>query len=122
MSHLCEAAVRLGAKGLRVFPCWPSTKKPCFEDNLRLATVNEWVIRKFWERVECNIGIACGRASGIWVLDVDNDKNGEATMRELEAKFGALPPTVEAVTANGRHLYWKWPRNGVEIRNTQCRD
>jgi hypothetical protein len=88
MSPLCEAAVRLGAKGLRVFPCWPRTKKPCFDDNLKLASVNEWIIRKFWERCEgnCNIGVATGRGSKIWVLDVDDDigKNGEATLRSLK--------------------------------------
>jgi hypothetical protein len=122
MSPFAKAALRLGAKGLRVFPCLPRSKKPCFKDNLKLAAVNPLIISKFWERGDFNVAIATGRASGVWVLDIDNDDNGEQTLRELEAKFGSLPPTVEVITGNGRHLYFLWPDNGVEIRNFQQRE
>jgi Bifunctional DNA primase/polymerase, N-terminal len=106
MTPLGEAALKLGAKGLRVFPCWPRRKEPAIKDNLRLAAVDEAIIRRFWgEQGTYNIGIATGRASGIWVLDIDADHGGEQTLRELEAKRGALPPTVEAITGAGRHLY-----------------
>jgi len=122
MTPLGEAALKLGAKGLRVFPCWPRRKEPAIKDNLRLAAVDEIIIRKFWgEQGRYNIGIATGRASGIWVLDIDADHYGEQTLRELEAKHGALPPTVEVITGAGRHLYWRWP-DGVDIRNAQHRD
>ena len=123
MTPLGDAALKLGARGLRVFPCWPRTKKPRFKDNLKLAAVDPAVIRRFWSdaREDSNVAIATGRASGVWVLDVDADEGGEATLRELEAKHGPLPPTVEAITGNGRHLYWRWPDN-VEIRNWQVRE
>ena len=123
MTPLGEAALKLGAKGLRVFPCWPRRKEPAIKDNLRLAAVDEAIIRRFWgERGQYNIGVATGRASGIWVLDVDADHGGEQTLRELEAKHSVLPPTVEVVTGgDGRHLYWRWP-DGVDVRNAQVRD
>jgi hypothetical protein len=123
MTPLGQAARRLGARGLRVFPCWPRKKEPAIKDNLRLARVDETIIAKWWgAQGQYNVAIATGIGSRIWVLDVDADDGGEATLRALEAKYGALPPTVEAVTANGRHLYWRWPDNGVEIRNWQIRD
>jgi Bifunctional DNA primase/polymerase, N-terminal len=123
MTPLGEAALRLGAKGLRVFPCWPGRKEPAIRDNLRLAAVNPAIIRIFWgEAGVSNVGIATGRASGIWVLDIDADHNGEHTLREPEAKHGALGPTVEVITpGGGRHLYWHWP-DGADIRNAQHRD
>ena len=119
MTPFVEHAVKLGERGLRVFPCWPRTKKPVFEDNLRLASMVEGIIRKFWSDPNFNIAIATGRGSGVWVIDVDG-LEGEATLRELIAKHGEgaeLPPTVEVITGDGgRHLYFKWPAK-VEIRN-----
>jgi hypothetical protein len=123
MTPLARAAVKLGEKGLRVFPCWPRTKKPAIKENLRCAAIGEAIISKWWgDQGQYNVAIATGRASGVWVLDVDNDDNGKATLSELEAKFGPLPPTVEVITADGRHLYFRWPDSGVEIRNFQQRD
>jgi hypothetical protein len=40
----------------------------------------------------------------------------EAELRKLERQYGALPPTVEAITARGRHLYFEWP--GRMVRNS----
>src|SRR6516162_1742789 len=105
MTPLGQAAIALGAKGLRVFPCWPRRKEPAIKDNLNLAAVDPVIIRKFWgELGQYNIGVVTGRASGIWVLDIDADHEGEQTLRELEAKHGALPATVEVITGVGRHL------------------
>jgi hypothetical protein len=123
MTPLGQAALRLGAKGLRVFPCWPRTKKPAFADNLKLAAVDPVIIEKWWgEQGQYNVAIATGISSRIWVLDIDADDGAEATLRELEAKFGPLPPTVEVITGAGRHAWFRWPDNGVEIRNAQERD
>jgi hypothetical protein len=123
MTPLGEAAIRLSAKGLRVFPCWPRKKEPAIRDNLRLAAVDVASIRRFWgEQGSYNIGVKTGRDSGIWVTDEDGEE-GLATMSRLEAEHGKLPKTVEVVTGGGgRHLYWRWPSNGVEIRNWQVRD
>jgi hypothetical protein len=122
MTPLGEAAVKLGARGLRVFPCKHQGKEPAIKDNLRLAAVDPAIIGKMWgELGQWNIGLTTGARSGVWVLDVDADKGGRETLNGLEAEHGKLPVTVEVVTANGWHLYFRWP-DGVEIRNAQHRD
>ena len=86
-------------------------------DNLKRATTDvNWIVG-WWDTQNFNIGVATGAGSGIWILDIDGDE-GEATLRALEAQYGALPPTVEAITGRGRHLYWRWPTGRV-IRNKQ---
>ncbi len=49
---------------------------------------------------------------GVFVVDVDG-LDAEAALRRLEAEHGALPPTVEVITARGRHIYFKWPQEPV---------
>jgi hypothetical protein len=120
MSNLRQAALALAGKGMRVFPCKEHSKEPAIKDNLRHATTDPNVIVGWWRSYDFNIGIATGLDTGIWVLDVDGDE-GEATLRELEATHGALPPTIEAITGAGRHLYFRWP-TGSNIRNSQLRD
>jgi hypothetical protein len=117
---LREAALDLATRGMRVFPCLERRKEPALHNNLRGATTNPHIIKGWWQRRQFNIGIATGQDSGIWVLDVD-DEDGEATLRELEAQHGKLPPTYEVLTGKGRHLYWRWPSDGPEIRNSQVR-
>ena len=120
MTALRDAALKLAQNGLRVFPLWPRTKDPMVKGWPEKATTDPNVVRGWWRSGDSNIGIATGANSGIWVLDVDGEE-GEQTLRALEAEHGALPPTVEAITGKGRHLYFRWPL-GTEIRNTQTRD
>ena len=43
------------------------------------------------------------------MLDIDGHKDGEASLRWLEAEHGSLPPTREAITVRGgRHNYFKY--------------
>ena len=41
------------------------------------------------------------------MLDVDGD--GVARLAELEARHGALPPTLRTNTAHGQHVFLRWP-------------
>lgn len=59
-------------------------------------------------RTGLNIGIATGKESGIFVIDIDGPE-GEAAL----ADYG-LPATLTVTTAKGRHLYFRWP--GYEIK------
>jgi len=120
MTPLGIAALKLASKGLRVFPCVERRKQPLINDNIVRATTDPNIISGWWASRSLNIAIATGAGSGIWVLDIDGDE-GEQTLRNLETEYGSLPPTVEAITGAGRHLYWRWP-SSIEIRNTQCRD
>lgn len=76
------------------------------------ATLDEC---KQWDARQYNVGIATGKVSGCFVLDLDGAE-GEATLAELVAQYGDLPTTVSAKTGRGRHLYFRYPE-GVEIRN-----
>lgn len=84
------------------------------------ATTDEELIRQWWQRwPDHGVGIATGQVSGLFVVDVDvsDGKQGDDTLADLEATYGALPPTVEVVTGSGgRHLYFRWPE-GLVIRN-----
>jgi hypothetical protein len=77
------------------------------------VTIDPDVIRGWWQQnPTLNVAVACGKASGIFVIDVDGD-GAEAALRQIENLHGALPPTVEAITARGRHLYFEWPGRPV---------
>jgi hypothetical protein len=120
VTPLGHAALKLAARGLRVFPIIRGGKKPAVADNLRIAAVDEVIIRKWWNTIDWNIGVATGPGSGVWVLDLDGFEH-EAWLRERETEHAPLPATVEAITARGRHLYFAWPQ-GAAIRNVQYRD
>jgi hypothetical protein len=117
MTPLGSAALELAAKGLRVFPCVERGKEPVFRDNLKRATIDPNIIAGWWRRRNFNVAVATGAESGIWVLDIDGVE-GEALLRQLEAEHSSLPPTVEAITGDGRHLYFRW-HVGCSIRNKQ---
>ena len=51
----------------------------------------------------------------VFVVDVDS-LDAEFELRKLEAEHGDLPPTVEVITARGRHLYFRMP--DMPVRNS----
>ena len=75
----------------------------------------------WWQQdPEFNIGVATGAVSGIFVVDVDG-LDAELELAKLEREHGALPPTVEVVTAPGRHMYFKLPgRAGAQFGRQDC--
>ena len=109
-------ALILATRGMHVFPCVPRGKTPACEHGLKDATTDSDVIRQWWRsEPKYNIAIASGAASGVFVVDIDS-ADAESALRRLEDEHGALPPTVEAITGKGRHLYFLWP--GVPVRNS----
>jgi hypothetical protein len=106
---LLQHALALAKRGRHVFPCRPRDKVPATSHGCKDATVDANTIRRWWgQEPEFNVAVATGEASGIFVLDVDGD-DGEASLRQLEKQNGALPPSAEAITAHGRHIYFRWP-------------
>jgi hypothetical protein len=113
---MLAAALRLASKGMAVFPCLPAAKQPATPHGLNDASFDSAVIREWWERdPKYNVAIATGAVSGIFVIDIDG-LDAEAELRKLESKHGALPATVEAITARGRHIYFRYPAK--PIRNS----
>ena len=106
----------------------PQGKRPLVvwrEFQRRIASareIDDWF--EHWP--DANVGIVTGRVSGLVVVDVDTRHGGPASVSEAEAALGPLPPTVEAVSGGGRHLYYAHPgatvanrvaiRPGIDVR------
>jgi hypothetical protein len=108
MSDLLAAALDYAARGVPVFPCTPRGKTPAVGRGFHAATTNPATIRRYWTDPDRNIGIPTGASSGFWVLDIDGPE-GEASLRALEAKHGAIPKTRTVVTARGKHACFAYP-------------
>jgi hypothetical protein len=107
--------------------CTSIGKHPLLPNGVNGASKDIDVIYKWWDRWPyANIGVAAGSISGLLVLDV-NGEEGEKTLRQLEARYGVLPHTVQQLTGHGRHILFsqpegqrvtgtvrKWP--GIDIR------
>jgi hypothetical protein len=110
----------LAERGWRVFPCRARDKTPLVREWQHIATTAEKQIRTWYEQLSgCNWGIATGRASGLWVLDVDGTK-GEASLKELIERHGELSARFIVRTGKGFHLYFAWPITGA-LRNSASR-
>ena len=124
MTALASAAFRLAMRGLHVFPLAHGTKIPVKGTHgCRSATRDPDVVRAWWAKWPgANIGIATGARSGLWVLDIDPRHGGAAALTALESAHGPVPATIQSTTpSGGRHLYWRWPADGPEIRNSTGR-
>lgn len=119
----------------RVFPLKPRDKRPLFPaahepgvsckgecgklgHGLNDAVTDLDIIREWWgENPSAGVGIATGKNSGFFALDVDPAHNGQETLTALLGKNGALPETVLQQTGGGgRHFLFEYPP--VEIRNS----
>ena len=95
--------------------CQRSGKHPRTSNGVKDATTGRRTIKAWWNRwPEANIGIATGRSSGIFVIDIDGDV-GKASLERLQAEQGRLPKTVTVRTGKGRHYYFRC--NGARVGN-----
>jgi len=90
-----------------------------------LATTDPEAIRAWsdphaggWART--NLSALTGRASSVWVLDLDGDL-GFASLARLEAEIGPLPDTwrTQSGSGDGRHYWFAHPLDGREVRGSQ---
>jgi hypothetical protein len=125
---IIEAAVAYAERGWWVFPAPPDGRK----QGLRSAKDNgvNWgsvrtveevravfgveYLRKRFRLSRCNVGICTGAESGIVVLDVDtkagHDRDGLASLRALEERYGRLPRTLTAITpSGGLQMFYQHP-------------
>jgi Bifunctional DNA primase/polymerase, N-terminal/Protein of unknown function (DUF3987)/Primase C terminal 1 (PriCT-1) len=113
-----EAAVlRLASRGLRLFPVQARSKHPLIAAWPQQATSEPLRLREWMQKdPHCNWGVATGRDSGIFVLDVDGDQ-GLAAIEELRKHGYGLPPTLAVKTGRGCHYYFRYPEDAL-IRNS----
>ncbi|MHB8390519.1 MAG: bifunctional DNA primase/polymerase [Acidobacteriaceae bacterium] len=102
-------ALELAEAGLPVFPL-AANKRPLTEHGFKDATrdpavVREWVAK--WP--SALIGVPTGRASGLFVLDIDR-KHGVDGFATLTQKSVSLPLTrIHQTTSGGSHYLFRWP-------------
>ncbi|HEX5085152.1 MAG TPA: bifunctional DNA primase/polymerase [Blastocatellia bacterium] len=91
--------------------CNSAGKHPRTKNGLHDASTDEAKIRRWWETWEdANIGVATGKESGIFALDVDPRRGGAEALASLEAEHGELPETRIAYTGGGGvHYLFKYP-------------
>lgn len=110
-SPFCEAAMRYAKLGLCVIPLHVRDKRPMFANWPEVATTDQSMISRWWhQNPEANVGIATGKRSGIFVLDVDPKNGGQDSYEDLILKHGRFPDTWQQVTGSkGFHLFFRYP-------------
>lgn len=95
-------AVKLAARGLRVFPLRPNSKRPLRRGWQDDATADAFEVLENWPD-SANVGIACG--DDITIIDVDVEKGGIEAIPALQ-----LPRTFTVRTRSGGfHYYFRTP-------------
>jgi hypothetical protein len=125
---------------LRYFACHRGANCACAKPDCRgkrplnigwqhEATCEPGAVEALRSNPRINVGILCGSASDLLVLDVDPDKGGNDSLAKLESELGLLPESYTVETGGGgTHRYFKHPllvlRNavsflpGLDIRTT----
>ena len=90
---------------------------PWLDHQQRRATPDE--VRGWYRRWPlANVGIVTGQISNLVVIDIDPGHGGEDSLKDLIARFGALPATLTVRTGGGgRHLYFSAPADPVAVRS-----
>ena len=119
-----DEALKLARRGIYVVPLRRLSKKLLpkkFNIGYHSAAKNEATINR-WFRPGSgkfrgyNIGIACGKQGGVFVLDVDKhgDVNGREELKKLEEAYGELPESPMQQTPNGGlHYLYAWEPGAV---------
>ena len=129
MNQFLEAALHYASLGWQVFPLAPGQKVPITAHGVKDATDDEIEIRRWWAKwPNANIAVACGEASGIYVVDVDVTASGDVNGIESLKEFPPLPDTVRQNTPRGGfHAFYRTTtppanrnsfRPGIDIRGT----
>ena len=127
MNQFLEAALHYASLGWQVFPLAPGQKVPVTKHGVKDATTDESRIRQWWSKwPNANIAVACGAASGVYVVDVDVSASGDVNGLESLKEFPPLPATVRQDTPRGGfHAFYRAAeapanrnsfRPGIDIR------
>lgn len=109
---LLDTALMYADRGWRVFPISENAKTPPLISKWQvLATDDISQIKRWWTIwPNANIGIATGKESGIFVVDVDPKNRGDETLGAL-LKENNFPETLKVRTGSGgSHIFFKCDR------------
>ena len=109
-SEFMEAALNYAKMGLCVIPLKPRGKRPYFDNWPEIATSDIDTVTRWWQQnPSANVGIATGKKSRLFVLDVDPKNGGDESFQSLTYKYGA-PETWRDITGSGGfHLFFRYP-------------
>lgn len=121
MSGTAEALARYVGMDWHVVPVKAGGKRPLISGWPTNASADPKRVEKWWEKwPDANIGVVAA-LSGLAIVDIDGDDGEEELQRALGDR--KLPPTPEALTARGRHLYFRDPggltksaHNGLDLQ------
>ena len=103
-----QAALEYAQDKKPVFPCNPENKKPLTSKGFKDASTDAEQIKSWWKRnPQPMIGMVTGDASGLLVIDCDED--GVEQFEALCAEHEYTPETLQAKTKRGYHLYYQMP-------------
>ena len=96
--------------------CRSKGKHPRTVNGVKDATTNQAMIRAWWSKnPKANVGIAMGKVSGMWCVDVDPRNGGDESILKLQLENDDLPNTRHVITGGGgEHYFFKYDNN---IRN-----
>lgn len=92
-----------------MLPIQPEHKRPLLPDWVKMAScdlrvIDGWLFR--WPKM--NIGVACGKGSGFFTVDVDKKNGGMETLASVQRSAKRFPPTLTARTpSGGLHLLYR---------------
>lgn len=69
-----------------------------------------------------NLGIVCGEASGVIVLDIDKRGGGVERWESAISIFGKPDTLTVRTGSGGLHVYFRLPSDGVASKLPTCRD
>ena len=107
-----QVAASWARAGFPVFPCGPD-KKPLTLHGFKDATADLDAVAAHWQRnPRALIGIPTGKASGLFVVDLDTDRDtgetiGEASFEALGLSYLITTVPTVATPSGGRHLYFR---------------
>ncbi len=107
MNTLLDHALKYAAMGWHIHPLVPRQKVPITKHGVKDATINEKQIRAWWKKwPDANIAVACGKKSGIYVVDVDKSEKADGVKSLKE--FPPLPETIKQLTPGGGfHAFYR---------------
>ena len=101
---LLQAALNYAAKGFYVLPLKPQGKEPLTPNGYKNASIDTSTIVSWWSNNPlANIGIATGKTSNIFVVDIDGENIGKFSQ--------LLPDKMNVKSFKGQHYYFKYPDN-----------
>ena len=113
---MLEVALELVGRGWAVHPLKARDKVPLSAHGAKDATTDPARVRGWWSATPgANVGVATGRASGHFVLDIDGAE-GARSLADLEVQHGVLPLTLRVSTGRDDyscHMYFELPDDRI---------